>query len=95
MVAVLTVAATPSPPPLLLRPWRYDDVGVLTRMGPDQVLGRWTSFPAGSTEEIRQWLTAQHDGRETGERISYAVQESGPRGDQAGGPVALSAPPEN
>lgn len=88
MVAVLTVAATPSAPPLLLRPWRYDDVGVLTRMGADHALRRWTSFPAGNTEEIRQWVTAQHDGRETGDRISYAVLEADPRGVRAGEPAA-------
>lgn len=88
MVAVLTVAATPSAPPLLLRPWRYDDVAVLTRMGPDPALRRWTSFPAGNTEEIRQWVAAQHDGRETGDRFSYAVHEADPRGVQAGEPVA-------
>lgn len=84
----LTVAATPSAPPLLLRAWRHDDLAVLTRMGPDHALGRWTSFPVGDPEKIRQWLTVQHDGRATGDRISFAVQETGPDGAPVGGPVA-------
>jgi RimJ/RimL family protein N-acetyltransferase len=88
MVAILRVAATASAPPLLLRPWRYDDVAMLTRMGPDDALRRWTSFPAGNTEEIRQWVSAQHDGLETGGRISYAVQEVDPHGLRAGDPAA-------
>jgi RimJ/RimL family protein N-acetyltransferase len=88
MVAVLRVAATPSAPALVLRPWRYDDVTMLTRMGLDDALRRWTSFPAGNTDEIRQWVTAQHDGRETGDRISYAVQEVDPRDFGAGEPAA-------
>jgi RimJ/RimL family protein N-acetyltransferase len=88
MVVVLTVAATPSASALVLRPWRYDDVEVLTRMGPDDALRRWTSFPAGNSEEIRQWVTAQHEGRETGDRISYAVHEADPHGIQAGDPAA-------
>ncbi|WP_229070288.1 GNAT family N-acetyltransferase [Actinoplanes sp. DH11] len=86
MVAGLAVPATPSAPPLFLREWRYDDVAMLTGMGPDDGLRRWTSLPAGDAEEMRQWVATQHDGRETGDRISYAVQEGDPR--EAGEPVA-------
>jgi len=88
MVAVLTVAATQSAPPLVLRPWRYGDVAVLTRMGSDDALRRWTTFPTGNIEDIREWITAQRDGQETGDRISYAVQEVDPRDARAGEPVA-------
>ncbi|GID95804.1 GNAT family N-acetyltransferase [Amorphoplanes digitatis] len=84
MVAVLTVAATASAPSLVLRPWRNEDVAVLARMGADPALLRWTTFPAGDAEEIRRWVTAQHDGREAGDRISFAVQEVDPRGVPAG-----------
>ncbi|WP_328475107.1 GNAT family N-acetyltransferase [Actinoplanes sp. NBC_00393] len=88
MVAVLEVAATPWAPALALRAWHHDDVAMLTRMGPDDALRRWAGFPAGNTEEIRQWVTAQHDGRESGDRISYAVREVDPRGSGAGEPAA-------
>lgn len=88
MVTVLEVAATPSAPPLLLRPWRYDDVATLTGMGPDDALRRWTDVPVGNAEGLRRWVTAQHTGRETGDRISYAVREVDPRGSGADEPVA-------
>ncbi|MEV4350832.1 GNAT family N-acetyltransferase [Actinoplanes sp. NPDC049596] len=77
MVEALMVGPAQSWPALLLREWRYDDVAALVRMGSDDALRRWTSFPAGSEEEIRRWVGAQRDGREAGDRISFAVQEVG------------------
>jgi RimJ/RimL family protein N-acetyltransferase len=86
MAAVPRAPATSSAPALALRPWQLGDVAMLTRMGADEALRRWTGFPAGDAEEIRRWVTAQHDGRATGVRISFAVTEIDPRG--AGEPVA-------
>lgn len=74
---------------LTLRPWHDDDAAALITVVGDPLLERWTRVRAGDPGEARQWLEAQHAGRRTGSRFSFAVF------DDAGklvGNVALKRP---
>ncbi|WP_410809273.1 GNAT family N-acetyltransferase [Micromonospora sp. 067-2] len=77
MHLTLRAAATSSAPPLVLRPWRDDDLDDLREAYRDPVLQRWTSWPVSTPEQGRQWLDqARHDWA-SGHRFTFAVCENG------------------
>jgi RimJ/RimL family protein N-acetyltransferase len=74
---------------LTLRPWSDHDAPALVAATGDPLLRRWTRVRAADVAEALQWLGAQHTGRRSGERFSFAVL------DDAGelvGNVALKRP---
>ncbi|MFE5300220.1 GNAT family N-acetyltransferase [Streptomyces sp. NPDC056632] len=68
-------AATPTTPPLLLRPWCTDDVAALVQAYQDPVLRRATGSPVESEEDCLRWVQDQGRGWATGARLGFAVLE--------------------
>ncbi|MEU1402327.1 GNAT family N-acetyltransferase [Streptomyces sp. NPDC005728] len=75
--ARLEVAATPSDPALLLRPWRAADAAALAEAYRDDDLRRWTSAAVEDEADAARWIEEQRRGWEDGRRFAFAVVESG------------------
>jgi RimJ/RimL family protein N-acetyltransferase len=73
---VLVVPPTASVGELTLRPWHDDDLDALIEVYRDPVLRRWTGQPVTDRSQARQWLDVQHEGWRSGERLSFAVDET-------------------
>lgn len=76
------------------RPWGPGDAAVLTGLFRDEALRRWTSDPVCDEAGAARWVAEQQRGRETGDRLAFAVEEA--RAPGAGirpaGHVALKRP---
>ncbi|MFF5011858.1 GNAT family N-acetyltransferase [Streptomyces sp. NPDC001165] len=76
--ARLEVAATPSGPALLLRPWCPGDAAALVEAYRDAALRRWTSGVVEDEAGAARWIGEQARGWEERRRFAFAVVESGP-----------------
>ncbi|MFI6083785.1 GNAT family N-acetyltransferase [Streptomyces sp. NPDC051217] len=78
MTVELRVDPTPAGAPALdLRPWDDSGIQPLIDIYRDPALRRWTRIPVTGVEEAIRWLELQRDGWRTGERLSFAVRETG------------------
>lgn len=73
---ILTAAATPTSPALLLRPWCSDDVPALVEAYKDPALRRGASGPLESEDDVLRWTRMQEQGWEAGDRLGFAVLEA-------------------
>ncbi|MFF4038540.1 GNAT family N-acetyltransferase [Streptomyces sp. NPDC001816] len=76
--ARVEVAATPSNPALLLRPWCPQDAAALVEAYRDAALRRWTSGVVEDEAGAARWIGEQARGWEERRRFAFAVVESGP-----------------
>ncbi|WP_406064960.1 GNAT family N-acetyltransferase [Streptomyces sp. NBC_01077] len=65
----------PSAPPLLLRPWSYEDAEPLVRHHRDPQLRAWLATHLDTTRQARAWVDAQNAGWAAGTRAAFAVVE--------------------
>lgn len=77
--------------PLLLRPWRAEDVPALLEAYDDPVMRQWVRLPVSTPEEAARWLESQDEGWRSGTRFSFAVIDTG-RGGELVGNLALKRP---
>ncbi|PTA45014.1 GNAT family N-acetyltransferase [Micromonospora sp. RP3T] len=82
MSVLLSAAATPTAPGLLLRPWRDGDADALLEAYRDPVLRAWTRFPVTTRAEARAFLRRARQGWAAGRRFSFAVLEDTPTGER-------------
>lgn len=59
---VLQVAASPASPPLVLRPWRMEDVAALVEVSRDPALRQWASSVVDDDADGARWVQAQQRG---------------------------------
>ncbi|MFD9483082.1 GNAT family N-acetyltransferase [Streptomyces sp. NPDC059991] len=74
---ILTAAATPTAPALVLRPWCPDDIPELIEAYKDPALRRGASGPLESEDDVLRWMRMQEQGWEAGDRLGFAVLEGG------------------
>ncbi|MDL4773314.1 MULTISPECIES: GNAT family N-acetyltransferase [Thermomonosporaceae] len=72
----LKVAATPTAPALVLRPWCAEDVAALVGVYRDPDLRRGTSMRVESEDDGLRWVRAQERGWAAGDRFGFAVLET-------------------
>ena len=73
---VMIVLSVPGDGPvaaLVLRPWRFDDLGALVAAHRDLALRRWLSTSLSDEATARQWLDVQAAGWAAANRFSFAV----------------------
>lgn len=75
MNTTIVVPATPIGPQLVLRPWAGDDVDALVAAYQDPAMHHWTSTPVTNRDEAAEWLAIQRKGWQTGDRLSFAVND--------------------
>jgi RimJ/RimL family protein N-acetyltransferase len=75
MMTTVVVPATAVGPQLVLRPWADNDADALVAAYQDPAMHRWTRIPVRNREEALQWLATQRDGWQTGNRLSFAVND--------------------
>ncbi|WP_329395506.1 GNAT family N-acetyltransferase [Streptomyces melanogenes] len=73
---IITAAATPTAPALLLRPWCSDDVPELIEAYKDPALRRGARSPLESEDDVLRWMRMQERGWEAGDRFGFAVLET-------------------
>jgi RimJ/RimL family protein N-acetyltransferase len=74
VVAVtLRTPATPTGPALTLRPWTDADIEPLIKIHQDPAMHRWARTHLNNKDDATHWLATQHDGWQTGTRLSFAV----------------------
>ncbi|OAR22777.1 acetyltransferase [Streptomyces sp. ERV7] len=86
---ILTAAATPTAPPLTLRPWRPDDIPALIEAYQDPALRRGAAAPLESEGDVREWMRMQEEGWATGDRFGFAVLETSQGAERLVGNVVL------
>lgn len=72
----LPVAATPTAPALVLRPWCAEDAAALVAVYRDPDLRRWASSSMESEDNALRWVRAQQRGWAAGHRYGFAVLEA-------------------
>ncbi|MER5183778.1 GNAT family N-acetyltransferase [Streptomyces sp. NPDC002896] len=75
---MLHVAATPSAPALILRPWCMEDVPALVEACRDAALRHWTGSAVENDADAVRWVRAQERGWAAGDRFGWAVLEVQP-----------------
>ncbi|MGW1206647.1 GNAT family N-acetyltransferase [Streptomyces cyaneofuscatus] len=70
--------------PLLMRPWREEDVPALLEAYDDPVMRQWVRLPVSTPEEAARWLELQDEGWESGTRFSFAVTDTARSGELVG-----------
>ncbi|MCX5230577.1 GNAT family N-acetyltransferase [Streptomyces sp. NPDC006553] len=75
--------AAPSTPPLLLRPWTYDDAEPLVRHHRDPHLRAWLATRLDTIQQARAWVDAQNAGWVAGTRAAFAIVEDAAAGGTA------------
>ncbi|MFE2418057.1 GNAT family N-acetyltransferase [Streptomyces hokutonensis] len=70
---VLRIAATPTAPALVLRPWRLADVPALVDAGRDPLLRQWITSIVDNEVDGARWVREQERGWAAGERFAFAV----------------------
>lgn len=83
--------ATPEAGPLLLRPWRPEDMTALIEAYRDPAMRAMLRVLVTDEAEARRWLRVQQEGRESGSRFSFAVIDRD-LDDEPVGNVALKYP---
>ncbi|MCX4984457.1 GNAT family N-acetyltransferase [Streptomyces sp. NBC_00572] len=73
---LLTSAATPTAPALLLRPWSVEDVAELVESHRDPELRRRAPSPMESEGDGLAWVRVQEEGWAAGVRFGFAVFEA-------------------
>ncbi|MFD6908587.1 GNAT family N-acetyltransferase [Streptomyces sp. NPDC060077] len=76
---------------LTLRPWTPEDAAVLAELYRDEALRRWASAPVHDETDAARWVAEQRRGWETGERLAFAVEETGSPGTRPAGNVVLKS----
>lgn len=84
-------AAAFSAGPLLLRPWRQDDIPALVEAYRDPVLRNQLLPLVADEADAERWLRVQAEGRESGTRFDFAVVDT-ERDDELVGNVVLKYP---
>ncbi|MFJ5971570.1 GNAT family N-acetyltransferase [Streptomyces sp. NPDC093060] len=87
--ARLEVAATPSGPALLLRPWCPGDAAALVEAYRDDALRRWTSGVVEDEAGAARWIEDQARGWQERRRFAFVVVESGPEPERVLGHAVL------
>lgn len=87
---MLHAPATAAGPALLLRPWTPADLPALVEVCRDPVLRRWTSHEVADEADGIRWLATEQRGWEAGDRLGFAVLETGPTAGSGGGRLAGS-----
>ncbi|MEU5217273.1 GNAT family N-acetyltransferase [Streptomyces sp. NPDC020807] len=77
----LQVAATPSRPALVLRPWREEDIPALVEAYRDPALRRASSLVVDGEDSGLEWVRAEERGWTNGDRLAFAVLEEGADGE--------------
>ncbi|MEU1047178.1 GNAT family N-acetyltransferase [Streptomyces sp. NPDC005897] len=72
---MLTSAATPTAPALVLRPWCAEDVATLVKLYRDPELRRWTNSRTESEADGLSWVRDQEQGWTAGDRLAFAILE--------------------
>ncbi|WP_324793886.1 GNAT family N-acetyltransferase [Streptomyces cyaneofuscatus] len=80
--------------PLLMRPWREEDVPVLLEAYDDPAMRQWIRTPASTPEEAARWLELQDEGWESGTRFSFAVTDTARGGELVGNLVLKRLGPD-
>lgn len=75
---VLQVAATPTSPALVIRPWRMEDVAALVEVSRDPALRQRASSVVDNDADGARWVQAQQRGWAAGDRFGFAVLEAQP-----------------
>ncbi|MEH0549011.1 GNAT family N-acetyltransferase [Streptomyces sp. B21-105] len=73
---VLQVAATPTGPALVLRPWSLAEAAALAEVFQDAELRRWTSHTVKDGADGTRWVRSQQQSWAAGDRFSFAVLEA-------------------
>ncbi|MGW1090257.1 GNAT family N-acetyltransferase [Streptomyces sp. NPDC002596] len=84
-------AAAFSAGPLLLRPWRQDDVPALVEAYRDPTMRNRLGHFVTDEADAERWLRVQAEGQEAGTRFSFAVVDT-EGGDELVGNVVLKYP---
>ncbi|MEV3931629.1 GNAT family N-acetyltransferase [Streptomyces sp. NPDC049944] len=77
--------------PLLLRPWRTDDIPALLAAYDDPAMRQWVRVPVSDVADAERWMAVQRDGWARGNRFSFAVTDT-TRGGELVGNLALKRP---
>lgn len=77
--------------PLLMRPWRTDDIPALLTAYDDPAMRQWVRIPVSDVADAERWLAVQRDGWASGDRFSFAVTDTA-RGGELVGNLALKRP---
>lgn len=77
--------------PLLMRPWRPDDIPALLAAYDDPAMRHWLSTQVFEVADAERWLAVQRDGWASGRRLSFAVTDT-ERGGRLVGNLALKRP---
>ncbi|MER7170763.1 GNAT family N-acetyltransferase [Streptomyces mesophilus] len=72
----LEVAATAAASALVLRPWRDDDIGPLTESYRDPAMRQWLRSQVAGASDAARWLEVRRRGWESGDYLSFAVQDA-------------------
>ncbi|MEV7280031.1 GNAT family N-acetyltransferase [Streptomyces sp. NPDC093111] len=75
--ALLRADASPSAPPLVLRPWSMADVAALVEAYRDPAMRRWITTVVDDEADAERWVETQEAGWASGTRFSFAVLEAG------------------
>ncbi len=84
-------AVTLTAGPLLLRPWRTDDIPALLAAYDDPAMRQWVRVPVSDVADAERWMAVQRDGWARGNRFSFAVTDT-TRGGELVGNLALKRP---
>jgi RimJ/RimL family protein N-acetyltransferase len=77
---VLRIAATPTAPALVLRPWSLAEAAPLVEVFRDAAMRRWTSHIVENETDGTRWVRSQQQSWASGDRFSFAVFEAQPEG---------------
>ncbi|WSU70978.1 GNAT family N-acetyltransferase [Streptomyces sp. NBC_01102] len=77
--------------PLLLRPWRQDDIPALLAAYDDPSMRHWLRTQVSGAADAERWIEAQREGWVSGSRLSFAVTDTA-RGGELVGNLALKRP---
>ncbi|MFD9499081.1 GNAT family N-acetyltransferase [Streptomyces sp. NPDC060035] len=77
--------------PLLLRPWRPDDIPALLTAHDDPAMRQWVNMPVSDVADAERWMAIQRDGWASGKRFSFAVTDT-TRGGELVGNLSLKRP---
>ncbi|MFF8844099.1 GNAT family N-acetyltransferase [Streptomyces sp. NPDC015127] len=81
MSVILRAEATATAPPLVLRPWREEDVTALVEVyRGDEPLRRWTRAPVNGIDDGLRWLDVRRRGWRAGTYFGFAAFEELPGG---------------
>ncbi|GAA2954242.1 GNAT family N-acetyltransferase [Kitasatospora cinereorecta] len=77
--------------PLLLRPWRPDDIPALLAAYDDPAMRHWLRTQVSDAADAERWIEVQREGWASGSRLSFAVTDTAREGELVGN-LALKRP---